>query len=159
MKKNLYIIAFMLSMSFMSGCNKNTSGDLITKETKVMQESEDMKQIKLSECGRFVYLYQGRLLNWDLVDNEFIFKIATFKGGTLDNKIYTILVTFNRVIDDNYPNTIKEVVMDELYNNDGINAYEFESIIPDDESKEAMKMILNNNYESNNSLKYKVFNR
>lgn len=155
--KKMYIIAFIL-LSFMSGCNKNTSGNLIIKETKVI-ESKDMKQIKLSECGRFVYLYHGRLLNWDLIDNEFILKIATFKGGNIENKKYTILVTFNRVINDGYPNTIKEVVMDELYNNDGINAFDFESIIPDNESKEALKIILNNYYEKdeNNYLEYKHF--
>lgn len=87
--------------------------------------------------------FQDRMsMDWDFIDHEFLLKIATYKGGSAEQRAYTILVTLNRMLDENYPNTIREVVLDELYNVDGLTSFDFEGIITDDISRQGMELVL-----------------
>lgn len=104
--------------------------------------------------------FQDRMsMDWDFIDHEFLLKIATYKGGSAEQRAYTILVTLNRMLDENYPNTIHEVVLDELYNVDGITSYDFEGIITDDVSRQGMELVLykkiDNSYGSTEYINFK----
>lgn len=104
--------------------------------------------------------FQDRMsMDWDFIDHEFLLKIATYKGGSAEQRAYTILVTLNRMLDKNYPNTIHEVVLDELYNVDGITSYDFEGIITDDVSRQGMELVLykkiDNSYGSTEYINFK----
>ena len=63
------------------------------------------------------------------------------------------------MLDENYPNTIHEVVLDELYNVDGITSYDFEGIINDDVSRQGMELVLykkiDNSYGSTEYINFK----
>lgn len=78
-------------------------------------------------------------MDWDFIDENYLLKIAEFHGGTIENRAYTILVTLNIVWEDMTP--IQDVVLNELYNVDGLNAYDFESISPSKETVKAMELV------------------
>lgn len=119
-------------------------------------ESEDNKSIETNteeiQKTRFQDKYS---MDWDVVDEFNLLKIATYKGGTKETKAYNIVVTLNRVFNKEYPNTITDVVLSELYDYHGISEYDYESIVPDDDSKDAMMMVYRGWDETNGSLEYK----
>ena len=104
-----------------------------------------------------------RFVNITFIDEEFLLKIAQHKGGSVEDKAYTIRVTMNRVWNDEFYEkyseytltTVQDIVIRELYEVDGLTAFEFEEIIPDEDSFEAMQLVKQGFDNSNGSLEYK----
>ena len=91
------------------------------------------------------------------MDEGFLIKIASYKAKdkSVEERAYVILVTLNRVFSDQYPNDITQVVLDELYDVDGLTPYLFEEIPMDEESYAALDMIMYEQFDnSNGSLDY-----
>ena len=96
-------------------------------------------------------------MDWGFEDAEYLLKVAEYHGGTKEDRAYTILVTLNKVFSER--KSIQDVVLDELYNNDGLKAHEFEEIVASDETKEALKMIVYDRFDNSaGSVEYKEFN-
>lgn len=115
--------------------------------------SENKFQSKSEVYNNKYTKFQNKMsIDWDFIDHEFLLKIATYKGGSPKQRAYTILVTLNRMLDKNYPNTIKEVVLDELYNVDGLTNYDFENIVIDDISKQGMDLVVCNKIDNSYGL-------
>ncbi len=137
-----------------------------TKETKIVKEAEPLvietKPIKETEPEttskpKFQNKYS---MDWSFLDEGFLIKIASYKGKdkTVEERAYVILVTLNRVYSDQYPNDITQVVLDELYNVDGLTPYLFEEIPMDEESYKALNMIMYEQFDnSDSSLDYNNF--
>ncbi len=87
-------------------------------------------------------------MDWSDVDEMYLLKIATFKGGTVEDRAYNILVTLNRVCDGNYGDSIIAVVTDELYGVYGLSPHDIDNIVSDKESEEAMELIKNNKFDN-----------
>lgn len=85
-------------------------------------------------------------MDWDSDDSLYLEKVAEYHGGNLYDRVYTIRVTLNLVWRDKRP--IRDVVLEELYEHDGINEYEFESIIPSDLSIEALRKIMYEKFDN-----------
>ena len=80
--------------------------------------------------------FQDRMsMDWGGEQEELLLKLATYKRGSVEDRAYNILVTLNRMLDDNYPDTIEEIVAQELY---GLN---LDEIVIDDASYEAMHKV------------------
>lgn len=151
MKKILMM--FMLVGLVLTVCN------IANAETESIIEESDIKEInnnyKTSKNTRFVCV--------TFIDEEFLLKIAQYKGGTIEDKAYTIMVTMNRVWDDKFYEkyseytltTVQDVVLRELYEIDNLTAFEFEEIIPDEDCFKAMQMVKQGFDNSNGSLEYK----
>lgn len=93
-------------------------------------------------------------MDWDSIDNEYLLKLAQYKGGSVEDRAYNILVALNNVW--NTKESIETVTLRELYDVEGLNLYEWEEIIPDEITKEAMRMILYDKFDnSNGSLEYR----
>ncbi len=106
-----------------------------------------------TKVGKFQDKYS---MDWDFIDSQFLLKIAEYHGGTTEDRAYTILVTLNRVFAERRP--IQDVVLEELYETDGLNETEFEEICVSDSSKEALRMIMYDRFDnSNGSLQYIEF--
>lgn len=106
-----------------------------------------------TKVGKFQDKYS---MDWDFTDSQFLLKIAEYHGGTTEDRAYTILVTLNRVFAERRP--ILDVVLEELYETDGLNEMEFEEICVSDSSKEALRMIMYDRFDnSNGSLQYIEF--
>lgn len=79
-------------------------------------------------------------MDWDSEDSLYLEKVAEYHGGSLYDRVYTIRVTLNRVWRNKQ--SIRDVILEELYEHDGINEYEFENIVPSALSIEALRKIL-----------------
>lgn len=156
---SIIIISMMLVMASCGTTHSNL------KESNVKEFEPEPLIINDNESSVTHYdngytKFQDRMsMDWDFIDHEFLLKIATYKGGSAEQRAYTILVTLNRMLDENYPNTIHEVVLDELYNVDGITSYDFEGIITDDVSRQGMELVLykkiDNSYGSTEYINFK----
>lgn len=150
MKKALLIATLCIMLFSLVGCQNATT---VENETVVADSQTKKFQDKHS-------------MDWDFIDAEYLLKIAEYKGGTVEDRAYTILVTLNRVweyaLDDTYEpyseytvSMIQDVVLRELYEVEGITTDEFEGIVPGEETKEAMNMIMHERFDnSNGSLEY-----
>lgn len=125
--------------------------DLLPQNTEhqVSQNADVVIKPETKE-GKFQDKYS---MDWDFTDSQFLLKIAEYHGGTTEDRAYTILVTLNRVFAERRP--ILDVVLEELYEIDGLNEMEFEEICVSDSSKEALRMIMYDRFDnSNGSLQY-----
>lgn len=123
-----------------------------TVEPLIIDNNEETSIDEVNTKTRFQDKYS---MDWGSADACNLLKIATFKGGTTETKAYNIIVTLNRVFDNNYPNNIMDVVCDELYNYHKVSPYDYESIVPDEDSSKALQMIYDGWDETNGSLEYK----
>lgn len=95
-------------------------------------------------------------MDWGFVDAQYLLKVAEYHGGTEEERAYTILVTLNRVFTER--RSIQDIVLEELYDNDGLKPEDFEGIIVTDETKEALKMIVYDRFDNSfGSTEYKEF--
>lgn len=158
MKKAFLIATFCALLFSLVGCQNATT---VESKEKVSIENETV--VADTKTKKF---QDKHSMDWDFIDAEFLLKIAEYKGGTVEDRAYTILVTLNRVweyaLDDTYEpyseytvSMIQDVVLRELYEVEGITPTEFEGIIPSEETKEAMNMIMYEKFDnSNGSLEY-----
>lgn len=100
--------------------------------------------------------YEEIIYSMDFSDTDtfYLLKIATYMGGSVEDRVNTMLITINRARDSNYPSSIKAVVLDELYGNRNISAYDFESITSDNMSKEALDIVSRGDVENGGLLSY-----
>lgn len=157
MKKALIIATFCIMLFSLVGCQEATT------ELKSNINTEDKTVVADIQTKKF---QDKHSMDWDFIDGEYLLKIAEYKGGTVEDRAYTILVTLNRVweyaLDETYEpyseytvSMIQDVVLRELYEVEGITSAEFEGIIPGAETKEAMSMIMHEKFDnSNGSLEY-----
>ena len=95
-------------------------------------------------------------MDWGFVDAQYLLKIAEYHGGTKEERAYTILVTLNKVFEER--RSIQDIVLEELYDNDGLESDGFEKIVATDATKEALKMIVYDRFDNSaGSTEYKEF--
>lgn len=145
MKKKL-LLAVALLCALLAGC---------AHKEEIAEPPEDIVKYVMSEAeasvgvtgdGTYVKFQDRMSMDWDSNDAMFLEKCAEFHGGSVTDRAYTILVTLNRVVADWRP--IPEVVMEELYEVDGISQYDFEGIVPSEETHEAMRMIMLDRFDN-----------
>lgn len=153
----LILIGAIVALVVGSTTNKITnkpSGEEVTSEVEpLVIETEPKSSIE----PKFQSKYS---MDWSFMDEGFLVKIASYKGEgkSVEERAYIILVTLNRVFNDQYPNDITQVVLDELYGVDGLTPYLFEEIPMDDESYKALDMIMYEQFDnSHGSLDYNNF--
>lgn len=124
---------------------------------EIEEEKENMDDLNFEHNSDNVIKFQQKYsMDWDFIDAGYLLKIAEYHGGTVEDRAYTILCTLYKVFDEQ--RNIQEVVLEELYENDGLSPFDFESIIPGDMTKRAMKMILYENFDNcNGSTEYIEF--
>lgn len=126
---------------------------------EIEEETENMDDLSFEHGSDNMVKFQEKYsMDWDFVDANYLLKIAEYHGGTVEDRAYTILCTLYRVFDQQ--RGIQEVVLEELYDNDGLTPTDFESIVPGDETKRAMKMILYDQFDNcNGSMEYIEFDK
>lgn len=129
------------------------------KENEIVIEQNFEDHDKLSfapDSANVVKFQQKYSMDWDFIDAGYLLKIAEYHGGSVDDRAYTILVTLYKVFNER--RSIHDVVLEELYEHDGLYPYEFEEIIPGEMTKEAMRKILYDNFDNcNGSTEYIEF--
>lgn len=153
MKKIYKILTCLLIVMLFSGCTIHTKENISKNETETAEEdnTQDNERDKENSYIKFQNKYS---MDWDSIDNEYLLKLAQYKGGSVEDRAYNILVALNNVW--NTKESIETVTLRELYDVEGLNSYEWEEIIPDEITKEAMRMILHDKFDnSNGSLEYR----
>ena len=93
-------------------------------------------------------------LDWSSEDNIYLLKTAEYHGGTVEDRAYTIRVALNRV--HTYKQPIPMTCNMELFDDHGITLNDWENIIPSQESRDALDLILLEKFDnSNGSLEFK----
>lgn len=128
------IMIYVLALSILIGCTGCSSYQK-TSST----ETFDTHYVKFQDRAS---------MDWDYIDGQFLLKLAQYKGGSIEDRAYNILVTLNIVWKTKM--SIENVVLKELYNTEGLSSIELENIIPDDSTKKAMKMIIYNKFDNSN---------
>ena len=91
--------------------------------------------------------YQDRYdRDWDSHDESAMMKLAQYKGGSVEDKAYNMLVVLNR--SKEWGETVTDVALDELYNTEGISEGDFPDIVPDDDCKIAMYNIVREKFDN-----------
>lgn len=83
-----------------------------------------------------------RSMDWDSEDDYLLRQIAMVKGGNVDDKARTILVTLNRVWRKEYPMSVREVVLME------VDEETLNNTVPDKECTEAMHKIIYDRFDN-----------
>lgn len=87
------------------------------------------------------------------IDRSFMFKLASYYGGTVEQRAYNMQVILNLTKDGS---SIQEVVLYQLYEVEGLNAFEFEEIIfTEEENIKALNLVYL--YQTNNTNNAKNF--
>lgn len=87
------------------------------------------------------------------IDESFMFKLASYYGGTVEQRAYNMQVILNLTEDGS---SIQEVVLYQLYEIEGLNAFEFEEIIfTEEENIKALNLVYL--YQTNNTNNAKNF--
>lgn len=119
--------------------------------------SSDISESDVQESSSNHTFQSEHSMDWDSDDSYMMMKLATYYGGSVEDNAYTMLVTLNRVWDGELHMSISELVEYVLYQ-EGLSYDEVCSIQPDDKSKEALNMIMHDNFDnSNGSLTYLLF--
>lgn len=127
-------------------------------EPLVIEESipEDNNSSFESDSDGVKKFQDKHSMDWGFVDAQYLLKIAEYHGGTKEERAYTILVTLNKVFEER--RSIQDIVLEELYNNDGLESDDFEKIVASDVTKEALKMIVYDWFDNSaGSTEYKEF--
>lgn len=148
----LGIIVIVLSVK--SNQSEKCAEKLIIEENSITDTEDDSSFEPDSES---VKKFQDKYsMDWDFVDAQYLLKIAEYHGGTKEERAYTILVTLNKVFEER--KSIQDIVLEELYNNDGLESDDFEKIVASDVTKEALKMIVYDRFDNSaGSTEYKEF--
>lgn len=144
MRKKIMMFALFCISATLIGCGnkiKESNEEIIEVEPLIINTKEDVKENLNEESIVDIEL--------DFIDEEYLLKIAQYKGGDLEDRIYTIFVTLNKAQEkeesDMYSeyatSMVQDTVLRELYQIEGITPYDFEAIIPDELTKEAMQII------------------
>lgn len=127
----------------------------------IITETEEENQDNLSyehNSDNVIKFQETYSMDWDFIDAGYLLKIAEYHGGSVEDRAYTILVTLYKVFDEQ--RSIEDVVLEELYENDGLLPGDFEEIVPGDMTKQAMNKILYEKYDNcNGSVEYKEFHK
>ena len=155
----LVVVLCAIGLKFSIYVKKTSEPEPTPKTMETKQFIMDVPQEESQENkSQYIKFQDKHSMDWDFIDGNFLLKIAQYKGRTTEERAYTILVTLNRVFDEEYPDTIVDVVLDELYNVDGITPYDFEGIVIDDTTKAALTMVMYDRLDnSNGSTEYKDF--
>lgn len=153
------IAALVIGNTNNKNINKTEETEIVSKAKPLVIEikPKNEEEPESSSTPKFQDKYS---MDWSFMDEGFLIKIASYKGKdkSVEERAYIILVTLNRVFSDQYPNDITQVVLDELYGVDGLTPYYFEEIPMDEESYEALDMIMYEKFDnSNGSLDYNNF--
>lgn len=73
-------------------------------------------------------------------------KLAQYKGGSIEDKAYNMLVVLNR--SKEWGETVVDIVFDELYNVEGVSEGSFPDIVPDNDCKVAMYNIVREKFDN-----------
>lgn len=144
MGKKIVMFALLCISAMLIGCGNKADEnkkDVVEARPLVIKTIENVED-NLKEEQK-VYVDIG------FIDEEYLMKIAQYKGGSLENRIYTILTTLNKAQEKELTDTysdysmsmIQDTVLNELYNIDGLTPYDFEEIVPDETTKEAMQIV------------------
>lgn len=153
MKKMCKILTCLLIVILFSGCTIYTKENISKNEIENAEE-DNMQDNERDKENSYIKFQNKYSMDWDSIDNEYLLKLAQYKGGSVEDRAYNILVALNNVW--NTKESIETVTLRELYNVEGLNSYEWEEIIPDETTKEAMRMILYDKFDnSNGSLEYR----
>lgn len=127
---------------------------LIIEENSITDTEDDLSfEHGFDNVKKFQDKYS---MDWDFVDVQYLLKIAEYHGGTKEDRAYTILVTLNKVFEER--RSIQDIVLEEFYNNDGLESDDFEKIVATDATKEALKMIVYDRFDNSaGSTEYKEF--
>lgn len=145
MKKKLLVLA-VLVCALLVGCGhkEEVSEPPVDIVEYVMTEAEVL--VGITKDGKYVKFQDRMSMDWDSSDAMYLEKCAEYHGGSVTDRAFTILVTLNRVVEQQRP--IPEVVLEELYEVDGVSQYDFEGIVPSDETHEAMRMIMLDRFDN-----------
>ena len=114
---------------------------------RLSEVNNTLNEFITSQEDSYIPIQEQHPLNLDDVDNEYLSYIAQVKGGSAEDRAYTILVTLNRRAELGYD--IQQLVL-----------FEVEEDIPSDfrcdyTTIEAMYMVTKENFDnSNGSLRY-----
>lgn len=127
---------------------------LIIEENNITDTEDDLS---FEHGSDNVKKFQDKYsMDWDFEDAEYLLKVAEYHGGTKEDRAYTILVTLNKVFEER--RSIQDIVLEELYDNDGLESDDFEKIVATDVTKEALKMIVYDRFDNSaGSTEYKEF--
>lgn len=127
-------------------------------EPETEQETESAEEITEGWGSSITYVdkepvktdyipYQDRYdRDWDSHDESAMMKLAQYKGGSVEDKAYNMLVVLNR--SKEWGETVTDVALDELYNTEGISEGDFPDIVPDDDCKIAMYNIVREKFDN-----------
>ena len=129
-----------------------------TEKSAIRQDPEPLViEESIEPDSESVKKFQDKYsMDWGFVDAQYLLKVAEYHGGTKEERAYTILVTLNKVFEER--RSIQDIVLEELYNNDGLESDDFEKIVASDVTKEALKMIVYDRFDNSaGSTEYKEF--
>ena len=93
-------------------------------EESIPEDSDSSFESDSESVKKFQDKYS---MDWGFVDAQYLLKVAEYHGGTKEERAYTILVTLNKVFEER--RSIQDIVLEELYNNDGLESDDFEKIV------------------------------
>lgn len=134
--KKLYLVVVMLTAS------------LVLSLVSMIVTNRNPAHLQDTVESQNTYVkFQDRMsMDWD--EDEYLLWIAQEKGGSVEDRAYTILVTLNRVAESGYPiSTIVELELGTKFP---------ENFTVDYQSKEALHMITHERFDnSEGSLQYR----
>lgn len=163
-KPLLILVVIMLALFLLVGCKTEVSDELpIYSVAETDGKDAEVSDIDTSDWQEQYIKFQDKMsMDWDSCDAFYLAKIAQYHDGDKYDRAYTIVVTLNRMLErvKNHCDdcSILSVVLEELYDNDGLNAYEFEGIVIDKVTVEAMELVVIEKYDPTmGSLEYIEF--
>ncbi|MCI8410388.1 MAG: cell wall hydrolase [Lachnospiraceae bacterium] len=139
----------LLALSLMlTACGREAEREGATEP--VMEETTEAIQIEpvIEETPEPVPTEQPKKVSWSLDwsdDESYILAkiaMAEAEGEDTEGKALVILVVLNRVWDDSFPNTIKEVVMQENQFSPVANG-RYDRVEPDSDCLDALELVMN----------------
>ncbi len=106
-------------------------------------------------CGKneveYVKFQDRMSMDWDGDQEYLLEKIPMIKGENMNQygKANTIIIALNRMLSDEYPNTIEEVVV-KIAAEEGISLEELKNIKPDESAIKAMELVKYDKYDTTN---------
>lgn len=123
--------------------NRKSDPEPLVIEKSIPKDNDSSFESDSESVKKFQDKYS---MDWGFVDAQYLLKIAEYHGGTKEERAYTILVTLNKVFEER--RSIQDIVLEELYDNDGLESDDFEKIVASDVTKEALKMIVYDRFDN-----------
>lgn len=148
----ILVVAVKKSNQTEKSATKPDSKPLVIEES-IPEEDDSSFEPDSKSVKKFQDKYS---MDWGFEDAQYLLKVAEYHGWTKEERAYTILVTLNKVFEER--RSIQDIVLEELYNNDGLESDDFEKIVASDVTKEALKMIVYDRFDNSaGSTEYKEF--